>query len=164
MKCGFYSILPQSSFFFTLYNNQVFCFIWCICLYEFVWLHAYLRPDSMCGIYTHVYGCVLVKVLAAVRKHHDQVQLWERFISVHSSQITIHYQGESEQKLKTRTWRQKLKQKLWGITAYWLASHDLLTLPSYTTQDRLFSGSITNSGLGLLTPITNQENTLKICL
>jgi hypothetical protein len=33
------------------------------------------------------------------------------------------------------TWRQELMQRLWRVTAYWLAPHGLLSLLSYRTKD-----------------------------
>jgi hypothetical protein len=45
-----------------------------------------------------------------------------------------------------------------------LAPSGLLSPFSYTTQDPLPMGSTTHSGLGLPTPIINQENVLQICL
>jgi hypothetical protein len=33
------------------------------------------------------------------------------------------------------TWRQEQVQKPWGVAAYWLVPHSLLSLLSYRTQD-----------------------------
>lgn len=57
------------------------------------------------------------KVSMAVTKHHDQKEPEEdRVISVHSSQPE-----KSWWELATRTWRQKMVQRPWTNTPYWLA-------------------------------------------
>ena len=53
------------------------------------------------------------------------------------------------------TWRQEQKQGPWRNIAYWLASHGLLSLFSYTPQDHLTRGDTTHSGLVLSTSIRN---------
>ena len=64
------------------------------------------------------------------------------------------------------TWRQELKRRPWRNDAYWLASHDLLSLLSYTIQDHLSRNGPTHSGLGPPTSTINQKkkNALETCL
>lgn len=55
-------------------------------------------------------------------KYQDQKQLGGGQ-ALFSSYVTVHCQGKPGQELKTRTWRQELKQRPWASTAYWLAPH-----------------------------------------
>lgn len=52
----------------------------------------------------------------------------------------------------------------WMDTTYWLASHGLLGLLPYTTQDLLPMGSTTHSDLSPLVSIITQENIHRTCL
>jgi hypothetical protein len=54
----------------------------------------------------------------------------------------------SSRKAKAGARRQELKQKLGLNTAYWLAPHGLLSLPSYSIWDHLPSSGTTHSELG----------------
>jgi hypothetical protein len=53
------------------------------------------------------------------------------------------------------TWRQELMQRPWRGAAYWLASLDLLSLPSYRTQYYHPRDGIIHNGLGPPALITN---------
>jgi hypothetical protein len=57
----------------------------------------------------------------------------KRILFILYFQIKIYHSGKLGQELKTGTWRQELKQRLWRNAVYWLASHGLLSLFSYTT-------------------------------
>ena len=50
----------------------------------------------------------------------------------------------------------------WKNAAYWLASHGLLSLLSYRTQDYQHRDGTTHNGLCLPPQITNLENVLQV--
>jgi hypothetical protein len=57
-----------------------------------------------------------------------------------------------------RVSRQKLKQKPWKSTSYWLAPYGLLSLLAYTSQDHLHRDNDTlHSVLGLCTIVINNK-------
>ena len=56
---------------------------------------------------------------------------------------------------KAGTWSQGLMQEPQVGTTYWLVPQDLLSLPSYRTQDHQPRGGTTHNGLGPLPPSTN---------
>jgi hypothetical protein len=58
---------------------------------------------------------------------------------------------------ESRTWKQKLNQKLWRNAAYWLILCGFLCLLSHTTQDHLSRKGIAYNGLGPHMSIINQE-------
>lgn len=77
-------------------------------------------------------AAVLVRILCC-DKGYGQKQLWmER--AYFTLYFTVHYRGQSGQKLKAGALRQERKQQLWKDAAYWLVPHVLLSLLSYTTQ------------------------------
>jgi hypothetical protein len=53
------------------------------------------------------------------------------------------------------SWRQELMQKPWRGAAYWLASHGLLSLLSYRTQDHQSRDGTINYELGPSPLMTN---------
>lgn len=61
-------------------------------------------------------------------------------ILTYNVQVIIQYRGKLGSALKEGTWRQKLKQRLWGSAAYWFCSSNLIRLfrlLSYTTENHL---------------------------
>ena len=48
-------------------------------------------------------------------------------------QVTAYHQGKPRQGFQAGTWRQDLKQRPWGGTAYWLVSHGSTSLLFNTT-------------------------------
>jgi hypothetical protein len=62
------------------------------------------------------------------------------------------------------TWRQKLMQRPWRGSAYWLAFPGLLSLLSCRTQDYPPKDGTTRKGLGPPSLITNWENALQLDL
>ena len=62
--------------------------------------------------------------------------------------ILVHHGGKPGQELKAGPWRQELKQKAVRNAAYWLASHGLISLFPYTTQDHLPGVGTAHNGLG----------------
>jgi hypothetical protein len=73
-------------------------------------------------------------------------------------QVTVYHGGKLKQEFKAGVWKQELKQRPWRNTAYWLDSHGLLSLLSYTTQAHLPTNGTTYSGLGSPTSMNNQQN------
>ena len=55
-------------------------------------------------------------------------------------------------------------QRPWKNAAYWSANHGLLSLLSYTPEDRQPRDGITHNELGPLPSITNKKYTLRSCL
>ena len=53
-------------------------------------------------------------------------------------------------------------QRPWREAAYWLASHGLLSLLSYRTQDHQPKDGTTHHGLNPPPSVTNEENTLQL--
>ena len=86
-------------------------------------------------------------------KQHDQTQLGEERVCL--AYASVHHQRKSGQKVRAGTWRQELMQRPWGVAAYWLAPHGLLSLLSYKTQDQQAMNGTTHNGLGSPLPITN---------
>lgn len=77
-----------------------------------------------------------------------------KFTTLRSYFITKRNQ---KQDLMVGTWRQKLKQRPWRKAAYWLASYDLLSVPSYIFQDHLPKGGTTHNELGPPMSIISQD-------
>jgi hypothetical protein len=70
-------------------------------------------------------------------KNHDQKASWGgKDLIAYTSALQFIIEGSQGRNSSTGvTWRQKLIQKSRRDAAYWLASHGLLSLFSYTTQD-----------------------------
>jgi hypothetical protein len=98
-----------------------------------------------------------LRVIIAMRKHHDQKKLEEaRVCFPHSStEQRIIKSSEGNNLSRVGTWRQELMQRPWRDAAYWLAPHGFLSLLSYGAQDHQPRNGPTHDGLGLSPLITN---------
>jgi len=108
---------------------------------------------------THTQGAgfVVLGFLLLWKKHHDPKHLGEGRVC-----LSLHFDIIcSTTELKAGTGRQELKQRPWRITAYWLASHGLLSLLSCRTEDHQPRDGATHSGLGPLILIVKQDNALQ---
>ena len=60
----------------------------------------------------------------------------ERVYSVYTSILLVTTKESQDRNLnRAEFWRQELMQRPWRGAAYWLASHGLLSMLSYKTQD-----------------------------
>ena len=95
------------------------------------------RGDCFPDTLQNLSADVLVRVSITATKYQDQKASWggKDLFSSHF-QIIVHHWRKSGQELKQgRILRQELTQKPWRDAAYWLASHALLSLLPYRTQD-----------------------------
>lgn len=84
------------------------------------------------------FPCVLVRFLYC-SKHRDQSQPGRKGL------LGLHFPITG---LHAGNWRQKLKQKPWRNTAYWIVPLGSLSLLSYTTQAHPLRDEAAHSGLG----------------
>lgn len=97
--------------------------------------------------------CFWIGISVGVTKHHDQKKVEKEKV------YFIAYKRSSLREARAEVCSQELMQSSWRGVLYGL------TLACFDIpQDLLATGGSTRSGLGLLTSIFNQENTLQFCL
>jgi hypothetical protein len=124
--------------------KKMFIQLWCL-----PWILA-CRPWGTASGGRPWRPSVLGVVTITLMKHLDQSNLRVP----HHLFIVKGSQGRTS--CRAGTWRQELMQRPWRGAAFWLASHGLLNLLSYRTQDPQHRGGTTHSGLGPPTLITKK--------
>ena len=106
---------------------------------------------------------VFVRVTLGVMKTMTKKQVGEKgFYLAHASTLLFIIEGsQGRNSNMAESWRQELMQKPWRGAAYWLASHGLLSLLSYRTQDHQSRDGTINYELGPSPLMTNWENALQ---
>ena len=69
------------------------------------------------------------------KKHVGEERVYLDYLAYVSTSWFIIEESSDKQLNRAVLWRQKLMQKPYRGTAYWLASHSLLSLITYSTQD-----------------------------
>jgi hypothetical protein len=95
--------------------------------------------------------------LSSATKHHNQKQVGEeRVYSAYTSTLLFIIEGSQDRNSsRSGTRRQKLIQRHWRGTGYWIAPCSLLSLLSSRTQGHEPRGGTTYHGLGPFSLITN---------
>lgn len=96
-------------------------------------------------------------------KHYERIHFEEeRTYLVYTAISLFIKRSQNRNANRAGTWRKELIKKPGSHAAHWLASHGLLILLPYRTQDHLSRDGPTNNGLGLLPSIADLVNALKI--
>ena len=82
---------------------------------------------------------------------------WKERVYLPNIYISLFIAEGSQDRNSNRagTWRQELMQRPWRIAVYWVASHGLLSLLSYRTQDHQPRDGTTHNGSDPPSLITN---------
>lgn len=107
-------------------------------------------PDPWAGcveVITHIsLPCFLNDPWEELLEHDSEGESEVQMGRFHFTAFSVHHEGKQEP--KAGAWWQRLQQRLWRNTTYWLVPQGLLSLLFYTAQDHLPRGGPVQSRLG----------------